>query len=224
MSRPNPFTTIGLAVSLAVLVTAMPASAQVRRTAPPAEPDVSFRPFFEAAGEQFAAKQTFDAAFSGKSSGAFWGGGLQIDFRSGIFIELAASRFSKTGERAFVSNGQVFSLGIPLRATVTPLEISAGGRFRISPRVIPYAGGGLTRYHYSETSDFSAAGDDVTADHFGAMVFGGAEIRVHRWIGVGLEAEFARVSGILGDGGISKAFGETDLGGTGFRVKVLVGR
>jgi opacity protein-like surface antigen len=223
MSRKYSFRTIWLAGSLAVFAAAIPAAAQVRRAAPPPEPDISFRPFFEASGEQFAAKQTFDAAFGGKS-GAFWGGGLQIDFRSGIFIELGASRFSRTGARAFVSNGQVFSLGVPLKATVTPFEISAGGRYRISPRVVPYAGGGLTRYHYSETSDFSADGDDVTTDHFGVVVFGGAEIRVHRWIAVGLEAEFSRVSGILGEGGISKAFGENDLGGTGFRVKLLVGR
>jgi opacity protein-like surface antigen len=201
---------------------AVPAAAQARRVVP-AEPDVSFRPFFLVAGERFAAKKTFDAAFA-STSGPFWGGGLQIDFRSGLFVEVAASRFSKTGQRVFVSNDQVFPLGIPLTAKVTPLEITVGGRFRVTPRVAPYAGGGVGRYAYSETSDFSDTSENVSINHVGFIVFGGAEVRLHPWIGVGIEAQFARVSGILGDAGISNAFGERDLGGTAVRMKVLVGR
>lgn len=205
------------------LVTAAPASAQARRPPPDPGPAVSFRPFFLAVGEQFAASKTFEAAFA-KSSGPFWGGGVQIDFRSGLFVELAASRFSKAGQRAFVSNGQVFPLGIPLTATVTPLEVTGGGRFRVTPRVMPYVAAGVGRYGYSETSSFSDPGEDLSVSHVGFVVFGGAEVRVHRWIGVGVEAQLARVSGILGDAGTSKALGETDLGGTAVRLKVLVGR
>ncbi len=214
-------------IALFVLVVmAAPAAAQTRTATrgSASEPSVSFRPFFLAAGEQFAASKTFEAAFDGKSSGPFWGGGLQVDFGGGLFVELSASRFSKSGQRAFVSNGQAFPLGIPLKATITPLEIAAGGRVRVTPRVIPYAAAGISRYAYTETSDLSAGGEDVSAGHIGFVAFGGVEVRVHPWIGIGVEAQFTRIHGILGDAGTSQAFGETDLGGTAVRVKVLVGR
>ena len=34
---------------------------------------------------------------------------MQIASASGFFIEFGVSRFKKTGQRAFVSNGQAFS-------------------------------------------------------------------------------------------------------------------
>ena len=201
----------------------MPAlvAAQTRRAPAPPDPAVSFRPFFLATGEQFAAVKTFEAAFAGKASGPFWGGGVQLDFRRGVFVELSVSRFSRTGQRAFVSNAQVFPLGIPLTTTVTPIEVTAGARVRATPRIVPYVGGGVGRYGYSETSAFS---DDLNADHIGFVVFGGTEVHVSRWIGVGIDAQLTQVSGILGDAGLSKDLGETDLGGTSVPVKILIGR
>jgi hypothetical protein len=53
---------------------------------------------------------------------------------------------------------------------------------------------------------------------------GGAEFRLHRWIGVGVDAEYTHVPGILGQGGISQQAGESDLGGVAARVKLIVGR
>jgi opacity protein-like surface antigen len=124
----------------------------------------------------------------------------------------------------FVSNGQTFPLGIPLKATITPFEVTGGYRFRLTPRIAPYAGAGVGRYAYSETSTFNDAGEDVETSHVGFIVMGGVEVRAHRWIGIGVDAQFTRVTGILGTAGISKEFGDTDLGGTALRVKVLVGR
>jgi len=50
------------------------------------------------------------------------------------------------------------------------------------------------------------------------------ELRVHRWVGVGVDAQFTHIARILGQGGISKDAGENDLGGTAARVKIMVGR
>ena len=203
----------------------LPVAAQTR-TSPRRNnaPAVSFRPFFLVKNEQFAASKTFDAVFGSQLLSPFWGGGLHIDLREGVFVEIAASRFSKTGERVFVSNGQVFPLGLPLKATITPFEVTGGYRVRLTPRFAPYAGAGVGRYAYSETSTFSDAGEDVEASHAGFIVMVGVEVRAHRWVGIGVDAQFTHVTGIIGADGASKELGDTDLGGTALRVKVLVGR
>ena len=43
-------------------------------------------------------------------------------------------------------------------------------------------------------------------------------------LAVGVDAQYTRVTGILGATGVSQAFGESDLGGTAVRVSILVGR
>jgi opacity protein-like surface antigen len=215
-------------VTIAVLLTcatSLPLAAQTRRaTSDPADvPVMSFKPFFLATTEWLAAKQTFDAVF-GQSREPFWGGGVQVALRSGVYVEISASRFRKTGQRADVFNGQTFPLAIPLTATLTPLEVTGGYRFRLWPMVIPYAGIGISRYAYVETSDFASAADNVDTAHVGYLVVGGAEFRVHRWVGVGADVQYTRVTGILGGGGISAELGENNLGGTALRLKVMVGR
>jgi hypothetical protein len=216
-----------LACLVAVLVSA-PLAAQTPRAAVPfasQTPALSLRPFFVATGQDFAAKTTFNAVF-GQSLEPFVGGGVQFALRSGVFVEVGVSRFRKSGQRAFVSNGQTFQLGIPLTATITPLELSLGYRFgaSTSSRLVPYVAGGVGSYAYQETADFAATGDNVDTRHSGYLAAGGVEFRVHRWIGVAVDAQYTHVSGILGDGGISKDAGETDLGGVAARFKVLIGR
>jgi opacity protein-like surface antigen len=217
-----------LRLTIAILLTcatSLPLAAQTRR--PTSDPDdlpaLSFRPFFLATTEQIAAEQTFDAVF-GQSRQPFWGGGVQVVLRSGVYVEIGASRFHKTGQRAVVFNGQTFPLAIPLTATITPFEVTGGYRFRLWPMVIPYAGIGISRYAYVETSEFAAAADNVDTAHVGYLLVGGAEFRVHRWVGVGVDVQYTRVTGILGGGGISGELGENNLGGTALRLKVMVGR
>jgi opacity protein-like surface antigen len=213
-----------LAVLLAFSMAA-PLAAQSRLTLPPDDdaPSIALRPFFVATGENMAAKETFKAVF-GQSFEPFFGGGLELVLRKGLYVDVTASRFKKTGQRAFRSNGQSFGLGIPLTATITPFEVSAGYRFRISQRVFPYAGAGVGSYGYTETSDLSDPGENVNARHAGFLAVAGVDVRVHRWVGVAGDVQFTHVSGILGTGGISKDVNENDLGGVAVRLKVTVGR
>jgi len=210
-----------IAFSLALASTTVVAA----QTSSEDTPALSLRPFFMASGEQFAAKNSFEAVF-GQSMEPFLGGGLQLVDRGGVFIELTASRFKKTGQRAFRANNQNFGLGIPLTATITPLEVAGGYRFRLpgSPRLVPYVGAGISSYGYKETSEFSDASENVDTRHTGYLAVGGAEFRLHRWIGVSVDAQYTHVLGILGTGGISQDAGEKDLGGIAARVKVLIGR
>ncbi|MEP7307148.1 MAG: outer membrane beta-barrel protein [Acidobacteriota bacterium] len=214
------------AVSLLFLLAfAATLQAQTRSaTAGAAEPAVVWRPFFLASGERFAARKTFDAVLGAQALRPFWGGGVQIGLRRGLFVEIAVSRFSATGQRAFAANGQAFPLGIPLTATITPIEVMGGYRYRLSKTIVPYAAVGVGRYAYSETSTGNDPGEDVAESRAGLVVLGGAEFRVHRWVGVGVEVQYTRVTGVLGKAGISQTFGEDDLGGTAARVKILVGR
>jgi hypothetical protein len=202
---------------------AAPVSAQVRR--PPLRPDdtpsVSLRPFVTLAVERFAAHQTFEAVF-GEAFQPLWGGGLTVAFKKGFYLDVAASRFRKIGERAFIFEGESYKLGIPLTATLTPLEVTAGGRSRVSPRVFPYFGLGVGSYRYQETSEFNDGPFDKR--HVGYLVVLGVELRVSRWVAVSGDAQYTRVSGIIGTGGISKEADESDLGGTAGRFRVIVGR
>lgn len=207
----------------------------------PAEgvPAVAIRPFLDVSSEKFLAEQTFTTIF-GETSAPFWGGGVQVVVWQGrIYGEVAASRLLKphgelVGERVFLSGGNVYRLGIPLRATIKPFEIVGGYRFNLTPRVIPFVGAGFTQYHYTETSDFAQASENFDATNGGGVFEAGAELRVHRWVGVAADAHYARVSGILGTGGVSQRFAtgiggaapmvhERELGGWAVRLKVVVG-
>jgi opacity protein-like surface antigen len=205
-----------IAAFLCAAAVAAPASAQ----APPT-PSVSLRPFFLVAGQRFSARKTFETVF-GKSVQPFWGGGLDVAFRNGFFVDVTASRFKKIGERAFFSEGQGYRLGIPLTVTVTPLEVTAGQRTQITARVFPYVGFGVGWYRYQESSQF----DDGPFEegHVGYLIAAGVEIRLSRWVALAGDAQYTRVSGIIGTGGVSEQAGESDLGGIAGRLRVIVGR
>jgi opacity protein-like surface antigen len=185
--------------------------------------DFSFRPFFMFSEQRFAATTTFEATL-GQTTQPFWGGGLNVTQDDRFYLEASASRFEKTGTRAFVNNGQPFQLNIPLTVSVTPLEFSFGYRFHPSAQLRPYVGGGVGIYHYKETSQFSTDQENVDTNHAGVIVEGGIEFRLHRWIGVAADAHYTYVPGILGEGGISKDVNEKSLGGIAARFKVIVGK
>jgi len=207
-----------IVVLLLGLTLAAPAAAQD-------EPSLSIRPFFLVTDQSFAAVDTFDAAF-GKTYFPFFGGGGQVVFKGTYFLEITASRFQENGERAYFSGGKAFKLGVPLTATITPIEVTGGYRFRLPtlPRVRPYVAAGFGSYGYQETSSFADAGDNVDTRHAGFVVNGGAEFRLHRWIGVGVDVQYTHIPGILGTGGVSQQTGESDLGGVAARFKAIVGR
>lgn len=220
-------------LALALLAATAPATA-VAQTAPrrpstrqaPAYPDrLQIRPFVSAGTTWFTASKTFKAVL-GSGQGQDFGGGINLT-QGPAWIEFGARRFSKSGERVFVTNGgQVFPLGIDTDVTITPLEVAAGWRFRplFSGRVRPLLGVGYTRLRYEESAAFAQDGDDVDESFNGFHVVGGAEVRLHRWVGVAADVVWTSVADALGDGGASKAFGEDNLGGTSLRLKLVIGR
>lgn len=174
----------------------------------------------------FTATESFDATL-GTASGPIFGGGARVGLPwGGLFVDVGGWRFHGEGERAFVFDGEVIPLGIPIDVTVTPIEISGGWRFRIRslPRLTPYAAGGLTAMKYHESSEGSTTADDVDDTFSGYHLLGGAEYKITRWLGVAGEASWTTVPDAIGESGVSAAFNETDLGGTTIRFKVTIGR
>ena len=94
----------------------------------------------------------------------------------------------------------------------------------VPSRFIPYVGGGLGLYRYEQTSEFATDDENIDTRHAGVILEGGVEIRLHRWIGLGVDLRYNYVPGILGEGGISQLADENDLGGIAARVKLVIGR
>jgi hypothetical protein len=186
-------------------------------------PALSIRPFVMGTEQAFAAINTFDGVFE-KSRAPFVGGGVQVVVLDRFVAEAGASRFRMTGERAFHSGGKTFRLGIPLTATITPLEVTGGYRFPAWEHARPYVAAGFGSFAYKETSEFADPGENVDTRRPGFVVNGGFEFRLHRWIGASADVQYSRVKGILGTGGVSQQVGENDLGGVAARFKLVVGR
>jgi hypothetical protein len=186
---------------------------------------VSVRAVVEAGARTFTASQSFDAVL-GSHAGPIFGAGAQVLVGRNLFVSADVSRFSKDGERVVVAGGEAFPIGIDTTISIVPIEISAGWRFTDSRRtLIPYLGAGLSWHKYTETSDFAAADDDVQFTKTGFQLLGGAEWRASRWIGVAGEAAWMSVPNAFSSTtGAAAAFGESDLGGAVFRVKVVIGR
>lgn len=219
-------------VILVAWVVFFPSAAAAQQKPPAASrtaaPGLSIRAFGDIGLTRFAAADTFKATL-GSSTGTFFGGGVEVVLPQRFFVNLRLSRFEKTGERVFVDEGEVFPLGIEMTVGITPVEVTGGYRFH--PRdgtgnAIPFVGAGVGWHRYSEKSEFAQSGDDVDERFTGYHVLGGVEFRMSSWFGVTGEAQWTTISDALGTevSSASEAFGESNLGGLGFRVRFVVGR
>ncbi len=166
------------------------------------------------------ASETFDAV-ADTSRMPVVGVGGAVSWR-GVFVDVAVSKGTLDGQRVFVLDGEVFDLGIPLEISVRPVDI-AGGYRGTSGRLSPYAGVGVTFVTYEETADFADPGDDVSDRANGWLLLGGVDVSILPWLHAGGEVRYRSVKGVLGEGGVSEAFGEDNVGGTSVAVRVSVG-
>lgn len=197
--------------------TSAPASAPRRHA-----PRFGIRGYGEGQYTWFTAADSFKAILD-TSGGVFYGGGAQVYFGP-IYVDVGASRFEKTGERAFVFEGDVFRLGIPDRITMTPVVVTAGYRFPIRERIVPYVGGGVGSLKFEEDSDFAEPDENVSERFTSYHGIAGVEYSAARWLFVAGEVRYTSVPDALGAPGIAADFGESNLGGVSVAVKLLVGR
>jgi opacity protein-like surface antigen len=207
----------GFQLCLAVLLLAISSAAE-------AQSGSAIRGFGDVGVTAFTAEQSFSAIL-GSRSGAVFGGGVEVVLPQRVFVSLRASRFSKTGERVFISDGERFGLGIPTTIALTPVQITGGYRFPGLGRLTPYAGAGPGWYGYSETSEFAGEDEDVDERFAGFHVLGGAEVQLARWLSLGGELQWATVPDAIGSdpNSVAREFSETNLGGTTVRVRFVVG-
>jgi opacity protein-like surface antigen len=202
-----------------------PAVSQRRSTAgqPASERSrpIGFLGFGQFSYARFAAQDSFQAVM-GQAAGQFFGGGAEVRVGSGLFLNASVERFTDTGQRVVVADGQVFGLGIPDTITLTPMTVTTGWRFA-HDRATPYVGAGIGRILYKEESKFVDASDNINTRFTSYHMLGGVEFR-NGWLATAFEVEYSRVPGAIGIGGASAAFQESDLGGLVGRIKVLVGR
>ncbi len=188
------------------------------------QPKLGIRGYVTFGATTLAAQQTFDAVADTHGRTTYTGGVQVTSIWRGVFVDIAASQFSLDGERVFINNGTIFELGIPLEVTMRPVDVAGGWRFRFARgRVLPYAGAGVTYLTYKETSDFAGSNEDVVESKTGPLFLGGVDVQVWRWISAGGEIRYRRVSGILGDGGVSAEFDEDDAGGVSAAVRISIG-
>ena len=161
----------------------------------------------------------------GSATGKVFGGGVEMVLPIQVFANVRASRFRETGQRVFLFEGEQFDLGIPTTIAVTPVEVTGGYRFGFFDRFIPYGGGGVGWYGFSESSQFATDGENVDDRFTGFHILGGAEVRLVRWLSLGGELQWATVPDAIGQdpNSVAREFNESDLGGTAFRFRIIVG-
>ncbi len=193
---------------------------------PPPASRPFLRAWFHADFTTLAASRTFDTVIGTSQISMRGGGGEVLNLWKGLFARVAFSAARETGSRVIVIDDEVIPIGIPLTVEFKPLEFGGGWRFRPmgGGRIVPYVGAGVLRVGYRETSDFAQSGDNTDTTFNGSVVFGGVEASVFSWIIAGVEAQYRTIPDAIGGGGVSGAFGETDLGGTTIRVLIGIRR
>ena len=157
-----------------------------------------------------SAKAVFDSA-----GGFTGGGGLSYGFGKHLYVEAGARTFSKTGEKVFVAGpgDPVFKLGFPLKARLTPIYGTIGYRFMGGKSAfVPYLGlgGGVTSYREESTVAGITTTESQSKASFHGLVgleYGKGHLRF------AVEGMYTAVPSSIGVGGVSKVYGEDDLGG-----------
>jgi hypothetical protein len=144
-------------------------------------------------------------------------------------VRADVSYFRDEGERVEMIDGEVVPLGIPLTLSLTPIEFSGGYRFSAirfgrsgQLMLVPFVGGGAGIVRFREETDDEHPDEQLSESFTSYHVLAGLDVPLGRRVAIGAELTRRWVRNGLGSGGISVAFGETDLGGTTMLTRVRV--
>lgn len=208
-----------ITLGLIILVPAISAA----QTSPPKSPKPSIGLFGLFDYTTIASSKSFDAVFGKHATKAPGVGVDAINLYKGLFVRVAASRSTLSGERVVIFNGDVFKLGIPLTAQLTPIEFGGGWRFQSrnpASRIAPYVGASAITLKYKETSSFADNSENVDESYSGFGVFGGVDIRIAKRVFGGVEAQYRSINITPGANSAADSFNEKNLGGTVLRVRL----
>jgi len=176
-----------------------------------------------------AADESFDATGLDERPVEFGGGVRVTEIWRALFVQVNATRWSGTGERAFVDeSGTAIPLGIPLDVKATYIDVSAGWRFfpndgATAGRTASYFGAGAGVVKYSEQSPFAQPDDDLDKSATSYHVSAGVDVRLLSWLGIAGDVRYRYIPGLLGKDGVSAAFGEEDFGGVQVGIGLRIG-
>jgi opacity protein-like surface antigen len=171
---------------------------------------------------QLAAENSASALFD-STTGATFGGAVRYTFWRGAFVSAGARTFSKEGERVFVTSpsSPVQKLGFPVSIRLTPIALQAGYRFRAGHLIVPYVAAGAAITKYEETSEVAGESFDQSASKTGFTGVGGVEVG-RGIVRFGAEVGYTTVTGAIGSDGVSKVYGEDDIGGLHVIGKIVL--
>jgi hypothetical protein len=200
---------------IVTILAAAPASAQ--------QQPLSVRGYMTYGNTVFSSTETLEAITGETSKAGIGGGATVVGIWRGLFADVGISQQELDGQRVFEDDGTIYPLGIPVTIRMRPVDVAGGWRFLFG-RLSPYAGAGVSFIDYEEKGDFAGPSDDVSESKSGALFLAGLDVAVIRWIHAGAEFRYRAVKGVLGDGGVSEIFGEDQIGGYAFAVRISIGR
>jgi hypothetical protein len=168
------------------------------------------------------AENSASAVFDSRG-GATFGGGARFALDNGIFVAADYRAFSKDGERVFVAStsSPVARLGFPLAAKVNPLLLTGGYRFRQGHLIVPYAGLGVNVTSFKEDSEVAGERYSESRSKVGFHLLGGVEVG-RGFLRFAGEVTWSTVPDAVGFGGVSRVYGENNLGGVTYLGKVVL--
>lgn len=159
-------------------------------------------------------------AVFGSSGGFMGGGGLSYTFGR-FYVEGGARYFSKEGERVFLATpaDTPFPLGHPVKVRLLPGYGTIGYRFG-SGTFLPYLGlgGGVVSYREESTIAGEVSEVSETKAEFHGLVgveYGRGKLRF------AAELVYSSAPNAIGIAGVSKVYGEDDLGGLLIQGKII---
>ena len=194
-----------------------------RSTAKATKPSIGIFGLFDYT--TIASKESFDAVFGKHTTTAPGVGVDAVNLYKGLFVRVAGSRSTLSGERVIIFNGDVFKLGIPLKAEMTPVEFGGGWRFQSrnpASRLAPYLGASVISLKYKETSSFADSGENTDETYSGFGVFGGVDVRIAKQVFGGVEGQYRSISFTPAAGSAADSFTEKNLGGMVLRMRLGV--
>ena len=172
----------------------------------------------EAGYRTLSASKSADAVF-GSSSGLTLGGSAQYAFKKGLFVRGGYRHFGKDGEKVFVADATspAFPLGFPLTVSINSIDVLAGWRFKLGGQkpspFVPYLGVGVELASYKEQSTVADLVETNDQSKTGFQFLGGLEYKGFGKVVLAAEVAYAIVPNTIGVGGVSKVYGEDDIGG-----------
>lgn len=159
------------------------------------------------------ASNSASAVFDSTGAPTF-GGAARLTFWRGAFVTVGGRTLTRDGERVFVAsaNSAVQKLGFGLTMRTTPLFAMTGYRFRRGSLLVPYLAAGVAVTKFSESSEVTGESFDQKLTKTGFTGAAGFEVG-RGLLRVGGEVGYTTVPSAIGTGGVSKVYGEDDIGG-----------